>query len=129
VKFCKWQFKLNSPVSSNGETLRNQLEVVYKTTGRMPEELQPPCELNELFYDAWKFFLDLHSSRSSNGFGLNPISYLEIQSYISVLQIQMQPWEIELIKLFDNTALQVISEQQEKLRQKQSQQNKVKSKK
>lgn len=123
VEYCKWQFKLSSPVGTKNETLRDQLEVVYKTTGVKPVELEPPCELNELFVDAWKFFLDLHNSRTSNGFGLNAISYTEISNYFNLIQITPQSWEIELIKLFDNTALQVIHSNQEK---KQAQQSKKK---
>ena len=120
VEYCKWQFKLNSTIGTKNETLRDQLEVVYKTTGIKPAELEPPCELNELFVDAWNFFLDLHNSRTSNGFGINAISYTEIHHYFSVIQIVPQYWEIELIKLFDSTALQVISENREKQQAQQS---------
>lgn len=108
---------MSLPTGIKGETLRDQLEVVQKTTGVVPDQLQPPCELNELFLDAWKFFLELHSSRPSNEFGVSAISFSEMQSYFTLNQIEVQPWEVEIIKLFDNAALQVINESQEKRQQ------------
>lgn len=47
----------------------------------------------------------LHSTRTSNGFGANPITYTEMKSYFDLMQIEPEEWEVELIRLFDNAAL------------------------
>lgn len=63
--------------------------------------------------------MDLSSARTSNGFGMNPISYSEMKNYFELNQIEVHPWEVELIKMFDSAAMQVISDHQEKQRQSQ----------
>jgi hypothetical protein len=47
----------------------------------------------------------LHATRTSNGFGANPITYTEMKSYFDLIQVEPEEWEVELIKLFDNIAL------------------------
>jgi hypothetical protein len=47
----------------------------------------------------------LHSTRTSNGFGANPITYTEMKSYFDLIQTEPEEWEVELIKLFDSIAL------------------------
>ena len=127
-EFAKWQFKLNSESGSKGETLKSQLEVVWKTTGVKPPELEPPCELNQLFYDAWRFFLDLHSSRSSNGFGVNALTFTEIKAYFELNQIEPFWYEIEAIKMFDSVFLDEFAKSQEKQRKQQESKTKVNKK-
>lgn len=86
--------------------------------------MEPVGELNELFYDAWQFFLKLHSKRGSNGFGVNPLSYTEIKAFFDLNKIYPTHYELELIEQFDNVAMEVYSKQQQE-KQKQ-QQNKRK---
>lgn len=81
--------------------------------GITPKELSDLIEMPESLVNCWLWFIDLHKTRSS-GFGIAAIQYSEIHSYFNLLQIQVEPWEIELIKLFDGIALPIISEQQAK---------------
>lgn len=46
--------------------------------------------------------------------GFSTITYSEIHAYFTLLQIDVEPWEIEVIKAFDRVALEVASEQQAK---------------
>lgn len=62
----------------------------------------------------WSYFIALHNKRSSNGFGINPISYTEMQAYFNLIGYRPEEWEIDLISKLDSTVLQVHSEQQEK---------------
>ena len=105
---------------SGKETIRDQLIAVWKQTGIKPPELEPAGELNEMFYDAWQFFLKLHSKRSNNGFGVNPISYLEMKAFFELHEIYPTHYELELIEQFDNVALEIHSKQQQE-KQKQHQ--------
>lgn len=104
---------MNSKINDK-ETLKNQLEAVWKTTGRKPPELDPPCELSEIFYEPWSFFLRLHSKRSSSGFGPNSLSFTEIKSFFDLIDYKPDAWELDMIERFDDVAMKVISEQQAK---------------
>ena len=85
--------------------MRDQLNSVWRQTGRKPKELRDAIELPQSCYFVWKWFTELHTARGSNGFGLNPISYTEIKSYFDLIDIQPEEWEVNLIKALDNEAL------------------------
>ena len=85
--------------------MRDQLQSVWRQTCIKPKELEDLIELPEGCFQVWKWFIDLHNARGSNGFGINPISYTEIYSYFGLMTIVPEEWEINLIKRFDNEAL------------------------
>lgn len=97
-----------------GNSLRDQLNNAWRQTGIKPKQLDELKELPDSCSHLWKIFIDLHNARSSNGFGVSPISYLEIQSYSKLYQIKFEDWELDLIRMFDQTVLQIIAEDQEK---------------
>ena len=78
-------------------------------------------ELPESCYAVWKWFIDLHNARTSNGFGVNPITYTEIKCYFDLIDIRPEAWELELIKRFDSTALAAFAKQAEAEKNKQQQ--------
>lgn len=63
-------------------------------------------------------FIELHNCRSSNGFGVNPINYQEIYAYAQLYSLQLEEWEIGLIKRFDNVALAQFAKQAEQQQKK-----------
>ena len=67
----------------------------------------------------WEFFIDLHNKRTSNGFGLNPISWEAMQSYFSLIQYQPWEWELKLISKLDSVALSAYAKEQERNQKKQ----------
>jgi hypothetical protein len=93
---------------------------VWRQTGIKPKELEDVVELPESCISVWKWFIDLHSARGSNGFGINPISYTEIKSYFDLIDLQPEDWEINLIKLFDNEALAAYAKEAEAERKRSS---------
>ena len=124
-EFVRHEFRLGSR-QPDGGTLRDQLKVVWKTTGRKPAELDSQAELPELFYEVWGWFLKLHSKRTSNGFGVNPISYLEMLAYFELMQYKPQSWEIMMIEKFDDIAMQAFDEDRKKKEQQDKQKQKSK---
>ena len=62
-------------------------------------------ELPESCASVWRWFIDLHNARGSNGFGINPINYTEIKAYCDLMDILPEEWEVILIKRLDNEAL------------------------
>ena len=61
----------------------------------------PPLELEQV----WRWYCELGSARTSNGFGLNPLSYTEIKAYADLTGVRMTPWEITLLKRLDTVTL------------------------
>jgi hypothetical protein len=58
-------------------------------------------------------FLDLNNTRGSNGFGVNPINYQELYSYCKLYNLELDEWEIELIKRLDSVVLELHNKRQE----------------
>lgn len=97
---------------------------MWKQTGIKPRELDAPAELDEMFLDAWQFFLKLHSKRANNGFGVSPISYLEMKAFFELHQLYPTHYELELIEQFDNVALEIFAKQQKEKEKQQSKRKK-----
>ena len=69
----------------------------------------------------WHQFLALHISRTSSGFGPNPISHVEMESFGRMRRDEIRPFEVEMIRALDQKFLEVAaaavpdsSEQQER---------------
>jgi hypothetical protein len=90
------------------------LESVWRQTGDKPAELENLVELPQSMYDVWRFFIELNNARGSNGFGVNPLSYVEIDAYFRLQQIVPEVWEVSTIKKLDNIALEAYAEQAKK---------------
>jgi len=71
---------------------------------RKPKELEDLVELPLHIQEVWSWFLSLNSTRSS-GFAISAISYTEMQAFFTLQQIDAQPYEIDMIRLFDSIAM------------------------
>lgn len=67
---------------------------------RYQEELACPPLPEEVDY-LWRIFLRLAARRGSNGFGPNPITWLEMDAFSRLTGIRLAPWEIEVVELLD----------------------------
>jgi len=108
-----------SAVQKDGTTLREHLEAVERLTKKKPKELVEQVELPESLSECWDWFLSLSKSRPS-GLGVSPITYTEMLSYFSLIGIEPDKYEVDIIKMFDSIAVSSAREQEEK--------NKTKSK-
>lgn len=50
----------------------------------------------------WTAFNRLSNRRGSNGFGINPISWADIDAFVRHSQMPLAPWEIRIIEELDN---------------------------
>lgn len=75
-------------------------------------------DLPTAFKYVWQDFLVLNSSRTSNGFGVNPLSYVEIKAYYDLHQQVPEPWEITIIRYFDAVVMNVYAERAKQDQQK-----------
>jgi hypothetical protein len=100
--------------------LRDQLNSVWRQTGVKPKELDELKELPESCSQVWRWFVDLNNSRSSNGYGVNPIAYSDIKAYMDLIAIEMHEWELHLLKRIDNEAMLSYAKEAELERKKSS---------
>lgn len=47
----------------------------------------------------------MSGARTSNGFGLNPLSFAEIQAWAALTGVEPTPWEVSLLKRLDAVTL------------------------
>jgi len=89
--------------------LRDHLLAVWRATGRMPEEMaEPPIPRGcRTIIEA---FSELHSTRSSNGFGPAAISFHDILAWQTVFNVTLSPFELRCIFAMDSAALTEIND-------------------
>lgn len=107
VEYAGHEFHLSSR-QKDGATLRAHLNVAWRATGQMPEELQPK-ELPECLFYLWQWFCELSNGRQSGGFGPEPLSYSEIKAWAELTGNIPEAWEVETIKELDRVFLKEIS--------------------
>lgn len=115
MQYAEQEFGL-SELQSDGRTLREHLEQVQRLTKKRPKELDEVVELPESMREYWQLFLTLNATRSS-GFGASPISYTEIWCYSNLVGLDLQQHELDMIRMFDNTALEHHRKQEQKRQQ------------
>jgi len=94
-------------VDQSGVSEREHLEQVERQTGRRPQRLQEP-EFPLPVSNVWFAFLHLNSGRSS-GMSLNPLSYLEIKSWMEITSTPLNAREVEALKKLDMLYLGVMN--------------------
>ena len=85
-----------------------------QTKQLIQEANEEPPELPSAAQFAWTYFLRLNQTRQSNGFGgFFAISYQEMLAFFTLEQLFPEPYELELIRVWDKIALEHFSKQQE----------------
>jgi hypothetical protein len=103
IAFAEHQFAL-ARRAADGTTQRVHLESVERQTGRRPVDLDGP-ELPGDGSHIWYWFMDLSAGRGSNGFGPNPISWLDLLAWATLTGQIARPAEIEAIMALDRVWL------------------------
>jgi len=85
--------------------MREHLEVVHKTTGRMPPELDVP-EIPEGFEYLMTVFYNLSSGRQI-GMAPGPIAFEAIEAYNRLTGVGLVGWEVDAIKRIDAAWMKV----------------------
>lgn len=78
------------------------------------QEIEPPTLPSAAQY-AWTYFLRLHQTRQSGGFGgFFAISYQEMLAFFTLENTSPEPYELELIRVWDRLALEHSYKEQQK---------------
>ena len=87
-------------LDEQGASTLDHLISVYEATGVVPPELHrlQSSDCPYSLYHVWVVFTHLSATRSSNGFGPNPITYQEIESYLNLGGIELTSDEVDILK-------------------------------
>ncbi len=88
----------------DGTTRRAHLESAERQTGPRPVDLDGP-ELPADGSHIWQWFLELSAGRGSNGFGPDPISWLDLLAWMALTGTITRPAEIDAIMALDRAWL------------------------
>lgn len=94
-------------IQKDGTSLRSQYESVQRQTGKTPKVLAEIPEMPQALVYLWIWFCELDAARGGNGFGLNPLSYAEIQAWSTLMRVKLAPWEVEALKRVDSVRIRV----------------------
>jgi hypothetical protein len=94
--------------------LREQLETIKKKTGKLPPEYEDQKELPDYLADIWGYFLQLDNKRTSNGFGVNPITYSDLKSFCDLKGVCLEDYQVDLIMRLDNMRIKHYDEEMKK---------------
>lgn len=102
-----------SEVDAHGNTKRDNLLSAQRQLKRVPKELEDLVELPDCMREYWIWFIRL-SNRRPSGMGISAIPYSEMRSFFELMGIVPEPYEIEVIEMFDSVAIKHYQKQQEK---------------
>lgn len=102
-----------SEVDFHGNTKRENLLNAARQLRRTPKELEDLVELPSCMQEYWNWFKRL-SNRRPSGMGISSIPYSEMLAFFELLGIVPEPYEIEILEMFDGIAMKHYSKQQEK---------------
>jgi hypothetical protein len=92
----------------DGQSAKEHLKSLWRQTGLMPDQLKS-FDLPESLAYIWDDFIELNSARTSNGYSMNPLTFLEIDAW---QRLTGKFTDIELIKMLDRTLLDYQSKQE-----------------
>lgn len=120
--YILWSVKMNSPVGESKVSLRENLEAgreQFRKRGVKQEKLDKqfaqliPPELPPIGMNLMVVFHELRNATAKGMDGVNPISYSEIKAFIELLDADLEPWEIDAIRMMDTTFIQAVNNRQE----------------
>lgn len=87
-----------------GNTKYDLLTKFSERTGKTHPDLVSP-EVDDSVIYVWNWFIELNSQRTSNGFGANPITFVDIQAWARLTHREPTPWEVKTLRRLDATWL------------------------
>ena len=95
-------------------TERDHLEQVAKQLGKQVEEVEQ-ANADAIFPDVashlWTVFTEIHDGRTYGMSGPNPLSYNDISSWCKLSGIDLQYWEVQIIKSLDSVYIKTMNEE------------------
>jgi len=103
--FAKSSFALGE-LQEDKATLRHHLEVVWRRTGKKPQQLQEAPELPESVAHIWSWYVELSRKRQAAMSGVAPLLESEIGWFFANRGITPELWELDAINALDRSAIE-----------------------
>lgn len=116
MEFGRREFSLDA-LQSDGSSLRQHADAIRTRTGSIPEEFES-LPLPPIFSHVWSWFIELSRTRSSSGFGANPLNYNEIFAWSQLTGVVPSNIEVTAIMALDLVFMSVQAEEIRKRSQK-----------
>lgn len=100
-------FKLDRP-GKDGVSMRAHLQQLEKSTGVRPAGLDA-AEIPYQGVMLMRWFYEMSSGRSTNGFGYMPLAFSEMEAWSRLRGVTLTPWEVQTIKSLDREYLNVMN--------------------
>jgi hypothetical protein len=68
----------------------------------------PSVDLPAAGTHVWEWFLELDAARTSNGHAANPVTFMEIQAWASMVGADPKPWEVRALRCMDMKRLELL---------------------
>ncbi len=95
-------------VDDQGNTKYDLLTKFSERTGKMHPDLQQP-EMDDSTVYLWNWFIELNAQRTSNGFGGNPIQFVDIMAWARLTDRKPTTWEVKTLRKLDMVWLAELS--------------------
>lgn len=94
----------------DGSSLRDHAEAIQQRLGRWPAGIpqEPPFPL--LLTYLWGWFGEVSSGRTTNGLGLNVLSWSDLYAWCSLMRRRPEVWELACIRELDRELIRSIAE-------------------
>ena len=73
--------------------------------GRLPDELANAPPMPAEMAHVWRWFCELHASRTHGQFGAFPIGYGEIAAWAALTGVSPKPYEVTALRAIDDAFL------------------------
>lgn len=88
-------------VDNQGNTKYDTLTKFSQRTGKQHPDLIQPYINEDVLY-IWHWFMELNQQRTSNGFGQNPIQFIDIKAWSDLTNRHIKSWEVMAIRMLDS---------------------------
>ena len=92
-----------------GNTKYDLLTKFSQKTGKTHPDLIFP-DLDDMAMYLWEWFMELNAQRTNNGFGQNPITFIDIQAWASLTNRFPLAWEVKALRMMDSMWLSGIAQ-------------------
>lgn len=105
----------------SGSTKRDSLMQILQTAEEGTEmydsalaQIEESPEIPFYLEHIWQWFWQIHRGRTYGMSGPNPLTWTDIESWSNILQTEVRPIEVEIIKEIDSVYLEYTAEQKKK---------------
>lgn len=100
IEFAKWRFALLFG-GVDGKDMLLAIEQLIALGRPVRPEHQPRALVSGEAKYLFERFLDISAGRSSNGWGISPLTWADFDTYCRTRQAKLSNWELDMLRAID----------------------------